>query len=51
LAFDYCVQATAIDAAKAGFKTTVIREATASVSLTQDEPITAILRERGIVVR
>ena len=31
LAFDYCVKATAIDAAKLGYKTTVIREATRAV--------------------
>lgn len=33
LALDYCVRATALDAARLGFQTSVLREATASVDL------------------
>ena len=51
LAFDHCVKATAIDAVKLGYKTTVIREATRAMSAD-----TAILAETqmvaaGVIIR
>lgn len=52
LAFDYCVKYTAIDAAKAGFKTTVLESATRAVDQS-DESLEATrneLREAGVYV-
>ena len=37
LALDYCVKATALDAAAAGLETTVVREATRAVNLVQGD--------------
>jgi nicotinamidase-related amidase len=43
LALDYCVKCTAIDAAKEGFETTVVEDATRAV----DQDASALLRVRG----
>jgi nicotinamidase/pyrazinamidase len=42
LATDYCVSATAIDAARLGFKTEVLQDAIASVNLAPDDGANAI---------
>ena len=48
LALDYCVDATALDAARAGFETYVIRDATRAVFPEQIAAKEAGWRERGI---
>ncbi|AOW00962.1 Isochorismatase-like protein [Yarrowia lipolytica] len=50
LAFDYCVFNTAKDAAKRGYKTTVIREATKPVDPSSEKKIVASLEEAGVHV-
>ncbi len=52
LALDYCVKATAVDAAPAGFSAAVLREATAAVNLQpgDDDRAIAELTSRGVVV-
>lgn len=50
LAYDYCVKATALDAARAGFDTTVLKRYTASVDPSQDAAVTAQLNQAGVKV-
>lgn len=50
LAYDYCVKATALDAAKLGFKTTVIKRLTASVHPDKDFWTDTILEQNKIKV-
>ena len=52
LALDYCVKATALDAAAAGFATTVVRDGTRAVELSagDGEAAVAALREAGVRV-
>lgn len=52
LALDYCVRATALDAATLGYRTTVIEEATAAVDLEpgDGEKAVAEMREAGVTV-
>lgn len=50
LAFDYCVKATAIDLAKAGFEVQVIKDFTASVHPENDDATTFELNEAGVNV-
>ena len=53
LALDYCVKDTALDAAREGFETTVLLNATAAVNLAPDDGAKAIagLRQSGVAVR
>ena len=48
LAMDYCVRFTAMDAAKAGFKTVVINEGTKAVSPSDWEGVKAKLKDVGV---
>lgn len=52
LALDYCVKATALDAKKLGFKTTVLTSATKPVNLNPNDGDLAILelRQAGVLV-
>lgn len=50
IAFDYCVRATALDAIKAGFRTTVMHHLTASVNPANDGAVVAELRAAGVFV-
>jgi nicotinamidase/pyrazinamidase len=50
IAYDYCVRATALDLAKAGFKVNVIKDFTASVHPENDDTITFELQEAGVSV-
>lgn len=52
LALDYCVKATAEDAKKLGFKTSVIIEATRAVNISPDDGEKAIksLKELGVAI-
>lgn len=52
LALDYCVRATALDAATLGYRTTVIEEATAAVDLEpgDGERAVAEMRDAGVTV-
>ncbi len=52
LAGDVCVQATAIDAVKKGFDTTVVREGTRSVNMTEgdEDRAFAAMEEAGVTV-
>lgn len=50
LAFDYCVAATARDAAKLGYKTSVLSGLTAAVSEDNMEEITEALMDDGVIV-
>lgn len=50
IAYDYCVKQTALDAARAGFKTRVIKHLTASVNPDNDEQVTDELRAAGVWV-
>lgn len=50
LAFDYCVKATALDAAKEGFKTWIIKEGTRPVDGEQWEAVVAELKGKGVEV-
>jgi len=52
LALDYCVKATALDAAEAGFQTTVIRAGTRAVELAAGDGAAAVvaLRAAGVTV-
>lgn len=52
LATDYCVKATAIDAAELGFRTTLVEEACRGVGLGKDDVAKAIqaMREAGVRV-
>lgn len=50
IAFDYCVKATALDAAKNNFKTTVLKVYTASVSDETEEAARAEMEAAGIEV-
>jgi nicotinamidase/pyrazinamidase len=50
LAFDYCVGYTALDAQKAGFKVTVIEDATRSVAADSQADMKALLLQKGIRV-
>lgn len=51
LAFDHCVKATAIDAAKLGYKTTVIRAATRAVSAESAAAAEAEMLAAGVVIQ
>lgn len=51
LAFDYCVKATALDSAKAGFTTMVTKGATASVFPENDSQIVRELENSGVIVK
>jgi nicotinamidase/pyrazinamidase len=51
LAFDHCVKATAIDAAQAGYKTTVIRAATRAVSAETAAAAEAAMLAAGVVIQ
>lgn len=48
LAMDYCVKATALDAAKAGFKTYIVNEGTKAVDLTAWGDVEAELQKEGV---
>jgi len=48
LAFDYCVKFTAIDAAKEGFSTFVVREGTRAVDPSSWEKVESQLAESGV---
>lgn len=48
LAMDYCVRATALDAAKAGFKTYVVNEGTKAVDPSAWSGVEAELKERDV---
>lgn len=50
LAFDYCVNATAIDAAAEGFNTVVIQEGTKAVDADGWEGVVKDLKEKGVEV-
>jgi nicotinamidase-related amidase len=50
LAFDYCVKATAIDAAAEGFRTVIISEGTKAVDTSTWEETTAELESKGVTV-
>ena len=50
LAFDYCVRATALDAAALGFRTEVIKRATASVFPADDDRVQQELAAHGVEV-
>ncbi|KAG5367228.1 Nicotinamidase [Yarrowia sp. B02] len=50
LAFDYCVFNTAKDAAKRGYKTSVLREATRAVDPLSEQKIVASLEAAGVRV-
>ncbi len=52
LATDYCVKATAIDAARAGFETYVIREAVRAVNLNPDDEAKAFkdMQKAGVKI-
>ena len=51
LALDYCVKATALDAAREGFDTTVLLEGTRAVADETGEQAIVELREAGVTVR
>ncbi|KAL2063542.1 hypothetical protein VTL71DRAFT_5347 [Oculimacula yallundae] len=50
LAFDYCVKATAVDAASEGFRTYVVGEGTRAVEPEKWEVVLKELKERGVEV-
>jgi nicotinamidase-related amidase len=50
LAFDYCVKCTAVDAAREGFKTVVLAEATSAVDASKWDEVTAQLKAKGVDV-
>lgn len=50
IAFDYCVKATALDAAKLGYKTSVWKDYTVSVNPANDAEVEMVLRSRKIEV-
>jgi nicotinamidase/pyrazinamidase len=50
LAFDYCVKATALDAVKNGYKTTVIKSLTAPVSIETAETASTELDKAGVEI-
>ncbi|KAH7319300.1 isochorismatase family protein [Rhexocercosporidium sp. MPI-PUGE-AT-0058] len=50
LAFDYCVKATAVDAAREGFRTVVVRDGTRAVDPEGWEGVERELKERGVDV-
>ena len=50
LAFDYCVKATALDAVKNGYKTTVIQSLTAPVSIETAETASTELDKAGVEI-
>ena len=50
LAFDHCVKATAIDSAKAGFKTRVLSKLTAAVSPVNTKVVSDEMRSHGVEV-
>ncbi|WNV82731.1 isochorismatase family protein [Umezawaea sp. Da 62-37] len=51
IATDHCVRATAIDAARAGFATTVLLDLTAGVAANTVDSALGRLREAGVVLR
>jgi nicotinamidase/pyrazinamidase len=51
IATDHCVRATAVDAAQAGFATTVLLDLTAGVSATTVDGALERLRDAGVVLR
>lgn len=53
LALDYCVKATALDAQKLNYKTTVILEATKAVNLNPEDGEKAILelKQAGVIIK
>lgn len=48
LAYDYCVGSTALDAAKRGYKTYIITDATRSVAKESEEIMRNRLKEAGV---
>jgi len=50
LAYDYCVGSTAVDGAKAGFKTYLVQDATKSVSESSQMEMEARLKEAGVLL-
>ena len=50
LAYDYCVGSTAIDSAKNGYRTWVVREATRSVAKESEMVMEERLKEAGVEV-
>jgi nicotinamidase-related amidase len=50
LAFDYCVMSTAVDAAREGFKTVVLAEASRAVDASKYDEIKAQLKAKGVDV-
>ncbi|HZL75693.1 MAG TPA: isochorismatase family protein, partial [Propionibacteriaceae bacterium] len=51
IATDYCVRATALDAVREGFETTVLLDLTAAVAPDRIEEISAELAEAGVTIR
>lgn len=51
IATDYCVRATALDAVRAGFHTTVLADLTAAVAPDRVEGVMAELANGGVVIR
>ncbi|KAH6669301.1 isochorismatase [Halenospora varia] len=50
LAFDYCVRATAVDSAREGFRTVVVKEGTKAVDEGDWEKVVGELKEKGVEV-
>lgn len=50
LAFDYCVRATAVDAAAEGFRTWVVGEGTKAVDAGAWDEVVGDLKEKGVRV-
>lgn len=50
IAYDYCVKATALDAAEFGYKTTVLKDMTAAVSDANDEAVEQAFSAVGVSV-
>jgi nicotinamidase-related amidase len=50
LAFDYCVKCTAVDAAKEGFKTYIVREGTRSVDPATVGALEGELKNKGVEI-
>ncbi|MEJ3747250.1 nicotinamidase [Actinomycetes bacterium KLBMP 9797] len=51
IATDYCVRATAVDAAREGFATTVLLDLTAGVTPATSETAQTAMREAGVMIK